>query len=160
MQLYLIRHAQAGDAPDDFARPLSSRGREQIASLVQFFRANAMLRPEEVWHSPLVRARETAEGLSAGLGWRAPFKVTDILEPDRDPQAVVRRLNAATGPLALVGHEPLLSSLGTLLIKGSAWPLAFSMGKGDVLALERASAGPNGPWMEKWHLGPELLSLG
>jgi len=157
MQLYLIRHAHAVDSPDDFSRALSSRGRSQIDGLVRFFRANDLLRPEEVWHSPLTRARETAQRLGTGLGWKIPFRETDLLEPERNPQALMKSLTAVNHPLALVAHEPLLSSLGTLLVNGSPWPLIFTMRKGDVLALE--PAGPAHPerWVEKWHIGPDAM---
>ena len=156
MELYLIRHADALDSEDDFARQLSSRGRGQIDRMVKFFRANDILKPEDVWHSPLVRARETAQLLGEGLGWTKPFRKTAILEPDRDPQEVIAELTGVTRGLALVGHEPLLSALGTLLVSGSPWPLAFTMRKGDVLALERGND-PSAPWIERWHLGPKMI---
>lgn len=159
MRLYLIRHAQAGEAPDDFSRTLTPGGKAQIASLVRHFRAHDVLRPEEVWHSPLVRARETAERLGTGLGWRMPFVQTEILEPETDPQAVVKRIQTVTHSLALVAHEPLLSALGTLLVRGSPWPLAFVMRTADVLALEPAEPGQPGRWVESWHLGPDLPGL-
>ena len=159
MQLYLIRHAQAGDAPDDFSRALTPRGRAQIECLVKHFRAHDVLRPEEVWHSPLVRARETAQRLGAGLGWRLPFVQTEILEPETDPQVVMQRIKEVSHSLALVAHEPLLSALGTLLVKGSPWPLAFTMGTADVLAL--APAGPDQPgrWVKSWQVGADLPRL-
>jgi phosphohistidine phosphatase len=156
MQLYLIRHAHALDAPDDFSRPLSSRGRAQVESLARHCRAHDLLHPAEVWHSPLLRARQTAQGLAAALGWKVLFQETDLLEPERDPQTVARRLKAVTHPLALVAHEPLLSALGTFLVRGSPWPLTFTMGTCDVLALE-PPAGGSGPWVEQWHLGPDRL---
>jgi phosphohistidine phosphatase len=155
MELYLIRHAQALDSPDDASRVLSPRGRAQVESVAKFFRTNARLQPEEVWHSPLVRARETAELLKAGLGWRMPFVETELLEPESDPHAVARRLQAASRSLALVAHEPLLSALGTLLVKGTPWPLAFTMRTAEVLALAPVGAGSPGRWVEKWHVGPD-----
>jgi phosphohistidine phosphatase SixA len=159
MELYLIRHAHAADSADDFSRTLSARGKQQIDGLVRHFRAHDLLRPEEVWHSPLFRARETAQRLGAGLGWRMPFVETEILEPECDPRTVALRLEAVSRPLALVAHEPLLSALGTFLVKGSPWPLAFTMRKGDILALESPEPGEVGRWVEKWHLGPELADL-
>jgi phosphohistidine phosphatase len=159
MQLYLIRHAQAGEAPDDFSRALSPRGREQIQGLVRHFRAHDLLRPEEVWHSPLVRARETAQRLGAGLGWRMPFVQTEILEPETDPQVVVNRLKQGTRSLALVAHEPLLSALGTLLVRGAPCPLVFAMRTADVLALDPAGPGQPGDWVESWHLGADQPGL-
>ena len=156
MQLYLIRHAHALDAPDDFSRPLSSRGHAQVESLARYCRAHDLLHPEELWHSPLLRARETAQGLAQALGWKIPFVETDELEPECNPQAVAGRLRTVPRPLALVAHEPLLSALGTLLVSGSPWPIAFTMRTCDVLALECPEAGA-ARWAEQWHLGPDQL---
>ncbi len=157
MQLYLIRHADALDSTDDFARPLSARGHAQVESLVRHFRANDLLHPAEVWHSPLRRAQETALGLAQGLGWKIRFRETDLLEPERDPELIAKRLKAVTQALALVAHEPLLSALGSLLVNGSPRPVVFEMRKGDVLALERPAPGGDGRWAEQWHLGPGQL---
>jgi phosphohistidine phosphatase len=159
MQLYLIRHALAGEAPDDFSRTLSPAGRAQLENLVRHFRAHDLLRPQEVWHSPLVRARQTAQRLGAGLGWRMPFVETEILEPESDPQVVVNRITSITHSLALVAHEPLLSALGTLLVRGAPWPLVFTMRPADILALDPAGPGQPGLWVESWHLGADLPGL-
>ena len=53
--------------------PLAPRGIEQAREAAPYFRA---FRPTEIRVSPLVRARHTAEILSAGLG------ITPIVEPE------------------------------------------------------------------------------
>ncbi len=157
MQVYLIRHAAAVDSDDDFARPLSARGHAQVESLVRHFRSHDVLHPAEVWHSPLLRAKETALGLAHGLGWKIRFKETHLLEPECDPRQIAKRVQAATKALALVAHEPILSALGSLLVNGSPRPVVFEMRKGDVLALERPASGGDGRWVEQWHVGPDQL---
>jgi phosphohistidine phosphatase len=160
MLAFLIRHAHALEADDDYSRALSSRGRGQVERLIRHFRANGELKPQESWHSPLVRARETARLLADGLGWTGPRRETEALEPNGDPEAVLRLLQGSTVDLALVGHEPLLSILGTMMLQGPRHPVSVRMGLADVLCAERSEPGGDAAWVLRWQVGPGLLDLG
>src|SRR5207245_9545642 len=50
---------------------LDSHGRAQVASMVDFVRA---LKPDLIVTSPLVRARQSAEIIAAGLGGGVPIR--------------------------------------------------------------------------------------
>jgi phosphohistidine phosphatase len=154
MLVYLIRHAEAVDTAPDFARVLSAHGRGQVAALAGFLGRTRAFRPAEIWHSPLVRARETAQGLARALTLAAPLREVAGITPEDDARVIVPQLAAATQPLALVGHEPHLSALGSLLVTGTAEPPVFAMKKGATLALERAGA----RWVVRWHVEPDLLA--
>lgn len=154
MLLYLIRHAHALDGSDDAARPLSKRGREQIRVLARFLRGGGELCPEEIWHSPLVRACQTAELLARRLRVEVPLVRVDGLLPGDDPRRIARRLKSLSRTVALVGHEPHLSALASLLITGAAAPPVFVLKKSAIIALERVAA----RWVVRWHLSPELLA--
>ena len=154
MRLYLVRHAHAVPEEENARRPLSARGRKTVRQIAAFFRANGALQPGHVWHSPLWRARETAEILARGLGLsRTVLVETSGLLPDDDPADIVRRLASAGEDLALVGHEPYLSALATRLVYGKRkWPI-FEFKKGAVLCLEQTGA----CWRICWYFSPEML---
>ena len=154
MQLYLIRHAQALDGDDDAARPLSGKGRAQVRRVAAFLRASGTFAPAAIWHSPLVRARQTAELLARRLALDAPRRAVAGLTPEDDPCLIVRRLAREGRALALVGHDPHLSALASLLVAGVAAPPVFALKKCSVLALERVA----GHWVVRWHVPPELLA--
>ncbi|HTZ21346.1 MAG TPA: phosphohistidine phosphatase SixA [Opitutaceae bacterium] len=155
MRLYLVRHAHAVPEEEDIRRPLSARGRKTVRQIAAFFHASGVLQPCQVWHSPLWRARETAEILARGLGLsRKVLEETSGLLPDDDPTDIVRRLASAGEDLALVGHEPHLGALATRLVCGKGKPPVFAFKKGAVLCLEHADAG----WQVRWHFSPELLA--
>jgi phosphohistidine phosphatase len=166
MQLFLVRHAHAVAMDDDAARPLSEAGRVATTRLGAFLRGTGVFRPAQVWHSPLVRARETADGLVAALDPELMVVETDDLLPEDDPVWLARRLEIypTTHDLALVGHEPHLAALATLLVRGKVSPVMFNLKKGAVIALERtervhkASGRPR--WRVRWMVGPELLGTG
>ncbi|MGH7944663.1 MAG: SixA phosphatase family protein [Opitutaceae bacterium] len=153
MNLFLIRHAHALGADEDPARPLSPRGREQVLSLAEFLERSGVFQPAEFWHSALVRSRQTAELLARRLRLAAPLALIPDLEPEASPKTVVRRIRAATHAIAVVGHEPHLSALATLLVAGKAEPPAFVMKKCSALALE----GIDAFWSVRWHVSPDLI---
>lgn len=153
IDLFLIRHAHAVDAEEDPERPLSARGRRQVRALAKFLRGSGRLRPAEIWHSPLARSGQTARLLARELELRAALLEVGGLEPGDEPAVVARRLPAVTCPLAIVGHEPHLSALASLLVAGSGGQAAFVLKKCAVLALEGAGE----HWQVRWLVSPEIL---
>jgi phosphohistidine phosphatase len=154
MLVYLIRHAEAVDTVPDHARVLSAHGRDQVARLGRFLRGSDAFRPAEIWHSSLVRARETAQLLVRDLTMTVPTSEVAGITPEDDPELVAERLGRASKSVAIVGHEPHLSALGSLLVTGSTDPVVFAMKKGAVLALERGGS----RWLVRWHIEPGLLT--
>lgn len=152
--LYLIRHAHAAEAERDEIRALSHRGRAQLKQLAALLGPSGAFTPDEVWHSPLVRARETAELLVHELHLHPKWRERRELEPDADPSQVRQLLTKHHGAIALVGHEPHMSALATLLVTGTTSPIAFTFKKATILALE--STGFH--WCVRWQLSPDLLA--
>lgn len=152
--LYLIRHAHAPAAGDDAAREIGGRGRKEIAQLAALLRPSAVFRPVEVWHSPLVRARQTAELLLGELQLKAKLSEHRELEPEADPERIAVKLESVSVPLALFGHEPHLSSLASLLVTGYSAPVVFAFQKATALGLEPGGRG----WWVRWQLSPDLFA--
>lgn len=153
MQIYLIRHAHAREGEDDAARPLSKKGRAQIRLTARFLRRSGVLATREFWHSPLVRSVDTARLLVEGLRVRAKRELISGLLHDDNPAILARRLNQLRRPVALVGHEPHLSALASLLIAGRPQPPVVLLKKCAVLALERQGR----RWRVRWQISPEML---
>ncbi|GAA1512100.1 histidine phosphatase family protein [Brevibacterium permense] len=94
--LYLVRHGQASFGTDDYDR-LSALGKEQ-SHITGRFLASQGLEPDRIIHGEMLRQRQTAEGLLAGLGrdmdahvdagWNeyAAWELTGVLT-DLDPRA-------------------------------------------------------------------------
>jgi phosphohistidine phosphatase len=153
MRVFLLRHAHAVEAAENPARPLSAKGRAQVRALAKFLRASEAFAPAVLWHSPLARARETAELLARRLRLAAPLRLADGLEPEDDPRVAAKLIAAAKDSVAVVGHEPQLSAVASLLVTGRAEPVAFAMKKCALLALERDGAA----WVVRWHVSPEVI---
>ena len=125
MDVYLVRHAEAVDetrALRDPMRYLTPRGRTQAQALGERLRWHDC-EPTRVWASPLVRAVQTAELVTAALGGIAPVEIAPELAPDAPARALIAGL-PPDGCVLLVGHEPSLSAIGTLLVGDNVAALA------------------------------------
>ena len=161
MDVYLIRHAIAElrDAtrwPDDSLRPLSDEGSERFRRAA---RGLSLVVPsvDLVLASPFVRSWQTAELLHDEAGWRAPERCPALAfgAPAAVLDVVRRRLDRAS--VALVGHEPNLSSLASLLLAGDENSVALDMKKGGTALLEVEIPLAPGSALLRWSVSPKIL---
>ena len=71
MRLYLVQHGEALPKQVDPERPLSERGRSDVARVADFLKG-AGIRVTRVAHSGKTRARQTAELLASFVRRLAP----------------------------------------------------------------------------------------
>jgi phosphohistidine phosphatase len=134
--LLLIRHADAvPENPElpDHDRHLSAGGRWVAARIGQSLVA-AGVRLEAVASSPLVRAVQTAELLSAAAGYAGVVEVLPDLAPGGDLLALAGEAARRTDTVALVGHEPGLSSLAAVLCNRASFRM---LQKGEIVAIDQ-----------------------
>jgi phosphohistidine phosphatase len=165
VELYLVRHAiaerrDAARWPDDAQRPLTDSGREKFAAVGRGLRRLGVT-VDSVLASPYVRAWQTAEILRDEAGWPAPTPCTE-LEPGPQPSATIDILGGRSeSSLALVGHEPHLSSLAALVLTGSDDGVRIDLKKGGVICLSCTYPPAAGAGVLRWSAAPKLLrSLG
>ena len=114
MDLLLWRHAEAVDGTPDQARELTERGIKQARRIAHWL---AERRPKRlrVLVSPTMRTRQTATAFSDD------FEIVSAL----GPAGSVADLLAATGwpdargAVLVVGHQPALGRMASLLLAGS-----------------------------------------
>ena len=165
MDLYLVRHAIAEPHdsarwPDDSERPLTAAGIERFRAAARGLRRQGV-EVDAVLASPYVRAWHTAELLTKAAAWPTPEELR-ALEPSISPTACLDALrDRRESTLALVGHQPQLSELASLLLVGDERSLRLDLKKGAVMCL-RCDGGPEaGNASLRWSLSPKLLgSLG
>lgn len=161
MEIYLVRHAIAHERdperwPDDAKRPLTDEGSARFESAARGLKRIAPT-VEHVLASPFARAWQTAEILAAHAGW-PDADAADELAAGCDPNAAVALLERQTAEsVALVGHEPDLSSLASLLLVGDAARAEIELKKGGVIALTAWTPDLRDSTFLRWLAPPKLL---
>jgi phosphohistidine phosphatase len=140
MFLYLVHHGVAVGPDEDARRPLSAVGLAGAARVAA--KAAALgAKPDVVWHSGKLRARETAEIYWHPVNPAATFAAQRGLQPDDDAENLADVLGAETDDVMVVSHYPLLPGLLRELTGAeSAFP------QHGAVALERV----DGKWIERW----------
>jgi len=157
--VYLVRHAIAAERgeewPDDTKRPLTDIGITRFREVVDGL-AWLQIEIDEIFSSPLVRARQTATLLAQGLGNKTSVKTLDAMAPGHSPRQVMNELSRAAKRrrIALVGHEPGLGELAAHLI-GSSRALPFK--KGGVCHIAVQGLTSRRPGELVWSIPPKVL---
>jgi phosphohistidine phosphatase len=160
IELFLVRHAIAAERgpkyPDDRLRPLTPAGSKRFAESVPGL-VEMDVAIDFVLTSPLVRARDTAIILAAGLKPKPPVSEIEALAPGGRAQAIndaIKTHAKRYRRLAIVGHEPDLGELAARLL-GARGNVEFK--KGAVCLIETDGATPAGPGTLRWMLTPKAL---
>jgi len=157
MDLYLIRHADAGDRSqwegDDAERPLTELGRTQSRALGAAFQARG-IGVGAILTSPLTRTVQTAGEFHEALVGSPGPTACDLLAPGELRRRKLTKSIAALrlDAVALVGHDPDLSAyLGWLLgVDSDNVPLE----KGGVAKVSFEDEPAKGDGVLAWMLTP------
>jgi phosphohistidine phosphatase len=146
--LYLLHHAAAVEADVDPQRPLSPEGRAHAVRLAAAA-AERGVRPDAIWHSGKLRARQTADGIRSACNPLAEFSAIRGLQPTDPPEWIRDRLVGDEREVLLAGHFPSLPRILHLLVTGAADGGAGEFPLHGLVALERHE----NLWMVKWKIG-------
>ena len=165
MLIYLVRHAIAIDREpsglfSDRARPLTSKGIKKMQRIARALRRLGVS-PGEIWSSPFVRARQTAEILRENLEPMPTVEIVESLIPGSPAEAVIAQLRASQRrfeSIALVGHQPDLGELAGKLL-GTIRGTTLQIRKGGVVCIRIADLQPPLSGELCWMATPKILSL-
>ena len=123
MNLYFLRHAKAFPRSPKFKpdakRPLTRDGEKKMRDVARGIR-KLDLSFDLILTSPYLRALRTAEILAEAFDSKKLF-VSHHLAADAEPKEVINEINenfASLRNIVLVGHEPYLSGLISVLLFG------------------------------------------
>ena len=165
MNLFLLRHGIAVERGDldfenDAERPLTPKGRRQLRQVVVAMR-KMDLRFDVILSSPFVRAKQTAELVAGLLKLEKRLNFSGALTPDGSAKILLRqfgKLKPAPASVLLVGHEPYLSGLISLLTTGHE-NLALDFKKGGLCKLKIETLRPGHCATLAWLLTPKQMKL-
>jgi phosphohistidine phosphatase len=145
--IYLVHHGDAVGPDVNPMRPLSDRGRAGVEALAKQA-AERGAKPEIVWHSGKMRARQTAEAFWRHCNALAPFSAMHGLQPTDPTTWILDVIAGETRNIMLVGHFPHLPRLLGVLLGGRAGAAPADFPLNGVVALAREGD----KWIEQWRL--------
>lgn len=161
MDLYLVRHAIAEPRnhdrwPDDSQRPLSPDGTELFRGAARGLRRLG-IGVEAVLTSSYLRASQTAVILAEEAEW-PEAETCRALEPPAGVSASVQMLETRAEPsLALVGHQPDLAELASLLLVANEHAAGLELKKGGVMCFRFTGRPAPGAGVLRWSVSPKIL---
>jgi phosphohistidine phosphatase len=162
MRLILMRHADAGERdparyPDDDARPLSRKGRDDHRRVTLGLSRMGLV-PERLLSSPLLRAKETAEVTASGLGFSGRIEVLKELGGEFSVRGLIGALAKLPreATVVAVGHEPDLSHFSAVMLeKGGGVGIDFK--KSAVIGLDFDGHPAPGAGSLRYFIPPKVL---
>ena len=156
MKLLIIRHGPAGDrekweaeGKDDRLRPLTAAGGQEMREATDGLTLLAPSLPI-IATSPLLRAAATAA--IVGSSYKSEVINLDELSPESTPDDLVPWLrDRRQETVAVVGHEPHLSTLAGYLLTGASSSF-MDLKKGGACLLEFRGAPAAGGGVLHWLL--------
>ncbi len=152
MKLYLVQHAKPKGKEEDPARPLSSKGWEDIRKIAKYAKDNLNIEVEQIVHSGKLRAKQTAEILAKHINPPKDAIVDKNLEPLADTEVWLKHLVETTENIMLVGHLPHLSKLASYLLISDQTREVVTFKMGCIICLERDQ---QRHWAIQWMITPE-----
>ena len=164
MKLFLLRHGLAVEpgtsgCTRDSERPLTPEGRRKIRRVAGAL-ARLDLKPDAILTSPYVRAHQTAEIVAATLRLNKRLHLCQDLASGGDVNKLIGGINrrfANAVSVMLVGHEPDLSRLASLLVSGKPDGVTIEFKKGGLCALEADNLRADQCAILQWLAPPKLL---
>jgi phosphohistidine phosphatase len=162
MNLYIVRHAIAVERgtsgyEDDSQRPLTDAGRKKMKKIAKGL-SELGVELDAIVTSPYVRARDTAILLAKEFEMKDKVALSDSLIPPGNFENLVNEIREKhdVTNLALVGHEPMLSSLISWLTTGNT-AMKIVLKKGGVAYLSTDNLFEEGRATLQWLLTPALM---
>ena len=164
MKLFLLRHGIAVEPGTpgftrDSERPLTPEGRRKTRSIARAL-AGLEVTPDVILTSPCVRAHQTAEIVATRLRLKKSLQICEHLACGGDAKRLIAEINRRHGKAAsvmLVGHEPDLSQLASLLISGQSNGAQIELKKGGLVVLELDDLRASRCAVLQWLAPPKLL---
>jgi phosphohistidine phosphatase len=153
MFLYLVRHGDAKREGEDSSRALSEKGIHDIVRIASYV-SQLNFPVLRIFHSPKLRARQTAEILFDYLKPVKGLLEVDGLSPLDSPDIWAARIQDMQDDSIFVGHLPHLGYLASLLLSGNAGKNIITFRTAGIVCMKRDD---EWTWSLQWILTPEII---
>lgn len=153
MKLYLMRHGEYVQTERLVAGSLSAKGVSDIKKLASFLQP-LDIQVLQIVHSEKIRAKETANIMSAALDCSLPPQQQQGLNPDDDINQFESELSGYEDNLFVVGHLPFIPRLVAKLLCGNENKELVVFRPGTILCMEKSD---DQKWLINWMISPDLF---
>ena len=150
MRLYLIRHGISLPEEKDPEKSLSQEGKEQTQKIAEFLKTKSV-KVDAIWHSPKLRAIQTAQIISKSI-FCPEIQERNDLNPLDSVEKFPEEIQSLNKNLMIVGHLPFLQKLASLLLSGAETNQSISYKNSGAVCLEYTDT-----WKIAWMVTPELM---
>ncbi|NIM57616.1 MAG: phosphohistidine phosphatase SixA [Candidatus Aminicenantes bacterium] len=150
MKLFLIQHGIALPEEKDPEKSLSPEGKDETQGIAEFLKAKN-IEVDAVWHSPKMRAAQTAQIIVNSISC-SEIQERDDLNPLDSVEILPKEIESLNKNLMIIGHLPFLQKLASLLLSGSETNQLISFKNSGVVCLEHTDT-----WKLAWMVTPGLL---
>jgi len=150
MRLYLIQHGISLPEEKDPEKSLSQEGKEQTQKIAEFLKTKSV-KVDAIWHSPKLRAIQTAQIISKSI-FCPEIQERNDLNPLDSVEKFPEEIQSLNKDLMIVGHLPFLQKLASLLLSGSETNQFISYKNSGAVCLEYTDT-----WKIAWMVTPELM---
>ena len=165
MSLFILRHGLAIEHgtpgyADDASRPLTVEGKAKLRKITRAME-KLDLHFDVILSSPYQRARQTAEITAEELDLVKKLAFSDALIPDGSAKELISHINQLKPRpenILLVGHEPYLSELISVLVFGGRG-FSVELKKGGLAKLSMESLKHGRCASLEWLLTPKQMAL-
>lgn len=163
-RMYFLRHgiaanhAEDGSFNDDL-RPLTDKGRHRTALVVRSLKKMGG-QVDIIFHSPLLRAQQTAQIAADELGVDRMVEIPELL-PERGPielEEVLTELRKPGENVMMVGHQPNMSYALAWAISGNNGAM-LDMKKAGLASVRFRGQSFHGPGVLEWLMTPRWVSF-
>lgn len=152
MKLYLVRHGEAQEGPDDASRTLTPEGRGNAERTAEFLARNGVT-VTAIFHSGKTRALETAAILAERVPSTKGVRAEQGLSPMDEPTHWLNILSEGKEDTMLVGHLPFMARLFSLLLCSEEKD-CIDFSAAGIVCLQKNDSGR---WSLQWSVMPETL---
>ncbi len=117
------------------------------------FLAEKKISFDAIFHSPKLRAKQTAELIASKAAPHLSLQEKEGLKPNDPIEPFLSEILHEEGSLLLAGHLPFITSLISYLLFRKDTPLFLNLCAASVTCLMRVE----NSWIIDWHVTPQLL---
>lgn len=146
-----MRHGEAYDAQVQTQRPLTEKGKQGVARVVDTLAKNN-INIADIFHSGVLRAQQTAEIVARTINFQNKLQVMPQLNKPDAIDIIIDKINGFVDDTLLVGHIPVMPLLVSELITNEPDQEIVLFEPASLVCLEKLDNG----WGIEWVIKPSL----